>query len=221
MEQNAGERTGDPVISVIIPHLNTPDAWRAAWRRSYGAGWPGAVRVIVVDNGSRPAPDAVIAAFPGVRLLVEPAPGPGPGPQHRRGQRPCRRCWPSSMPIAWPGPAGWPPQCTPRLRPGEVAGGDVRIETSIRRNLTGIEAYECVFGFRQHMYIRKRHFSVTANMAMPRACTKRVGPFGGHRPCRGSGLGPARHRQGLPSSIARPCRCCTRPAPICRPATQV
>ena len=38
----------------------------------------GRAEVIVVDNGSRVLPEAVVAAYPAVRLVAEPTPGPGP-----------------------------------------------------------------------------------------------------------------------------------------------
>ena len=45
--------------------------------------------------------------------------------------------------------------------------------------MTGMEAYETVFGFRQRWYIATKHFSVTANLAMGKPVFAAVGPFAG------------------------------------------
>lgn len=170
-----------PRVSVIIPHLNTPEllsrclASVMAQRLDHGS-----IEVIVVDNGSRTLLDAVIADFPAACFLAEPRPGPGPA--RNRGI-----AFASAPVLAFidadcRADAGWLQAAVDAVEADPdraVVGGDVRIETHDARCFTPVEAYERVFGFRQKMYIEKRHFSVTANLAMAAPVAPIVGPFGG------------------------------------------
>jgi GT2 family glycosyltransferase len=45
------------------------------------------------------------------------------------------------------------------------------------RALTPVEAFETVFGFRQRLYVRRKKFSVTANLFATRAAADAVGSF--------------------------------------------
>ena len=170
-----------PRVSVIIPHLNTPDALRrclasvVAQRIDHGT-----MEIIVVDNGSRDPVTAVAAAFPGVRLLHEPCPGPGPA--RNRGVAAARAGIVAFIDADCRAAPGWLQAAVDAIATDPdrgVFGGDIRIDFGDPRALTGIEAYEAVFGFRQQMYISKKHFSVTANLAMARQVHARVGPFAG------------------------------------------
>lgn len=62
------------------------------------------------------------------------------------------------------------------LRP---CGGDVRIDFGNPKEVKGIEAFEAVFSFRQKMYIKRKSFSVTADLACSREVFDRVGSFAG------------------------------------------
>lgn len=169
-----------PRASVIIPHLNTPEllikCLQSVASQRLDHGW---FEIIVVDNGSRVPLDIIAAAWPGVRFLVEREPGPGParnlGVAHARGDilaftdADCR--------VG----AGWLMAAVraverQRLRP---CGGDVRIDFRDPKQIKGIEAFEAVFSFRQKMYIKRKSFSVTANLACSREVFDRVGAFAG------------------------------------------
>ena len=78
-----------PEISVIAPHLNQPEHLAAFLASLYAQDFDmRRAEVIIVDNGSRTLPEAVVAPYPAVRLVSEAAPGPGPGAQPRRGAQP-------------------------------------------------------------------------------------------------------------------------------------
>jgi GT2 family glycosyltransferase len=170
--------TGSPRVSVIIPHYNMPDALDrclASVRAQAGAE---AVEIIVVDNGSKALPHAVLARHPGVRLLSEPTPGPGParntGVAAAQGDvllfidADCRAA------------PGWLEAAIAAVSAGgtrAVVGGDVRVPFVDPARPTAIEAFEAVFGYRQQMYIERKGFSATCNMAMHRAVFDAVGPF--------------------------------------------
>lgn len=169
------------MLSVIIPHLNQPDALDACLR-SLDAQTLGrdAFEIIVVDNGSPTPPVDVIAGYPGVRLLYEPRSGPGParnaGVAAANGEilafidADCRAHpdWLSSV-TKWSS-----------LSPtGTVLGGDVRIWRPENTELDAIAAYESVFAYRFKLYIERHGYSGTGNMAVFRRDFDRVGPFAG------------------------------------------
>jgi glycosyltransferase involved in cell wall biosynthesis len=170
-----------PCVSVIIPHLNTQESLMRCLQSVADQQLDhGVAEVIVVDNGSSLPLDAVVAAFPVVRVLAEPAPGPGLA--RNRGVAAARapvlafidadcRAAPGWLQAALTAVAADPARA--------IFGGDIRIDFASPGHLTGIEAYEAVFGFRQRMYIETKHFSVTANLAMGRAVHAAIGPFAG------------------------------------------
>jgi GT2 family glycosyltransferase len=171
-----------PDISVIIPHLNDTDRLRvclaalAAQRLAPGQSF----EVLVVDNGSREPPEALVSAFPGMRLVLEPVPGPGPA--RNRGI-----ALAAAPVVAFldsdciPDP-GWlaamlagfaaDPTC-------EVQGGAVEIFAAdpARPNLA--EAFDLVYGIRQELTIRRHGFAATANLAVRREVFSAVGGFEG------------------------------------------
>ena len=152
--------------------------------------------VIVVDNGSRAPPAAVVADFPGVLLAEEATPGPGPA--RNRGvalsrapilaftDGDCRvdRDWLATILRHF---AADPGLDDPRRRHAAVP----------RRpgHPTAVEAYECVYAFPQTLYIFKKGYSVTANMAARRRCSTRSARSPASD-LRGPRLGPAGARPG-------------------------
>ncbi len=169
-----------PRVCVIIPHLNTPEllarclASVTAQRLDHGS-----VEIIVVDNGSTVPLDTVRANYPAVRFLTEPAPGPGLA--RNTGVAAATAATLAFTDADCRAAPGWLQAAVDAVEstPGHPVGGDVRIDFADPHHLTGIEAFEAVFGFRQQMYIEKKHFSITANLAMARALHSRIGPFGG------------------------------------------
>lgn len=165
-------------VSVIIPHLNQPEALRRCLASVCGQREVG--EVIVVDNGSSAPLDDVMAAFPSVTFLHEPTPGPGParnlGAVFATGDvlafidADCRagRDWLAAglAALAQSDACG-------------VVGGDVRIDIVDPARLTPLEAYESVFAYRQRLYIRRDHYSGTGNLMVRRAVLESVGPFAG------------------------------------------
>lgn len=170
-----------PRVSVVIPHLNTPDllmrclASVAAQTLDHGA-----VEIIVVDNGSTVPLAPVQAAFPNVALLAEPQPGPGLA--RNRGAAAAKADILAFIDADCRAAPGWLQAAVDSVEhdPARtVVGGKILIDVIDPAHMTGMEAFETVFGFRQRMYIERKHFSVTANLAMGRAVLDAVGPFGG------------------------------------------
>lgn len=170
-----------PVLSVIIPHLNAPEALGrclaslAAQRHDQIT-----FEVIVVDNGSDVLPDAVCDAFDFVRLAEEPTAGPGPA--RSRGAH-----------LAWAdvlafidsdciADAGWIENIAAYFRThpkAEVVGGEVLIHRVDPARPTMIEAYESVYGYRMQLYVERDHYTATCNMAVRRNIFEKVGDFAG------------------------------------------
>lgn len=173
-----------PRISVVIPHLNHPDALRrglaalAAQRPEAGGGVP--FEIIVVDNGSRERPDATCAAFPFVRLAE--APEPGPGPARNRGARLARGAILAFIDADCIAAPDWIAAIDGHFKrhpEAQVVGGDVRIAPADPARATAIEAYESIYGYRMKLYVERDHYCGAGNMAVRRETFRAVGDFAG------------------------------------------
>ena len=188
--------TDRPLISVIIPHLNQPQALEACLRSLDAQSLERSLfEIIVVDNGSICVPEHLVASCPGTRLFRETRPGPGParnlGIQHATGDilafidADCR---------AHP---DWLRNALQKLinsPKSTILGGDVQIWRAQANSSTAIEAYESVFGYRFKLYIEQHGFCGTGNLVVRRADFEESWPFCRNTICR-------RHRLGA----ARPC----------------
>lgn len=170
-----------PRVSVIIPHLNTPDMLTRCLTSVVGQSLDhGFAEVIVVDNGSHMSLATVEAAFPTVRFLREPQPGPGLA--RNFGIAAARAPVLAFIDADCRAETGWLQAAVEAVEADPeraVIGGDVRIDFVDPRHMTPNEAYEAVFGFRQKLYIEKQRFSGAGNLAMPASVFARVGPFCG------------------------------------------
>lgn len=169
-----------PRISVIIPHLNTPALLQKCLASVKSQKLDhGDFEIIVVDNGSAMPLDEAMATAPQARLLTEP--NPGPGPARNTGIAAAKARYVACIDADCIAQPGWLQEAVDALDadPSCAVGGEITIAAVDPENLTGIEAYESVFGFRQKMYIEQKHFSVTANLALTTALHAKVGPFGG------------------------------------------
>ena len=170
-----------PEIAVVVPHLNQPDHLAAFLATLFAQDFDMArAEVVVVDNGSRELPHAVVAGFPGVVLAAEATPGPGPA--RNRGvaltRAPILAFTDADCRVA----PDWLPAILARFaaHPDLAAlGGDIRVFPEVAGRPVPAEAYEAVFAFRQQLYIERQGFSVTANLAVRRRVFEAVGPFGG------------------------------------------
>ena len=68
-----------PVISVVIPHLNQTESLRRCLQSLERQSYPRELfDVIVVDNGSKVLPSTIVGEYRNVSLEQEVRPGPGP-----------------------------------------------------------------------------------------------------------------------------------------------
>jgi glycosyltransferase involved in cell wall biosynthesis len=174
-------KTNQSLLSVVIPHLNQPEGLDACLDSLDGQTLEHSrFEVIVVDNGSKSSPAAVIARHPSVRLITEPRPGPGlarnSGVRAANGDVFCfidadcraHRDW---LRVAFQTMASAPERT--------ILGGDVRIWRDANAPLTSIAAYESVFAYMQKAYIEKHGFSGTGNLVVRRIDFECIGPFEG------------------------------------------
>lgn len=168
-------------ISVVIPHLNQPDGLAACLRSLEAQTLDRDLfEMIVVDNGSPVLPRDIIARHPGVRLLEERQPGPGPA--RNTGAAAAKADLIAFIDADCRAHPDWLAavlRAFERAPGGTILGGEVRIWALNKSALTPIEAYECVFGFRNKLYVTKHGYSITANLAVRRADIEKIGPFPG------------------------------------------
>jgi glycosyltransferase involved in cell wall biosynthesis len=170
-----------PLLSVIIPHLNQPEALEACLDSLQSQTIDrAAFEVVVVDNGSTAFPSALVDRYPNTLLLQEERPGPG----HARNRgvtaasgeilafidADCRanpdwlKCALSSLEVS--------PSRT-------ILGGDVQIWHEPHTRVTAVEAYESVFAYRFKLYIEQHGFCGTGNLVVRKQDFDNVGPFQG------------------------------------------
>ncbi|WKL24893.1 glycosyltransferase family A protein (plasmid) [Sinorhizobium meliloti] len=169
------------MISVIIPHLDQPDALKQCLASLSVQRRPRQpVEFIVVDNGSTMMPDDVCSAFPEVIVLSELTPGPGPA--RNLGASRASGDILAFIDADCLADGGWLSQiehCFSENAEIAILGGDVRIACQDPRRPTLLEAYESVFAYRMNEYIARQGFAGTGNLAVRADIFAEVGPFGG------------------------------------------
>lgn len=170
-----------PIASIIIPHLNQPDALiRCLTSLEIQDFDDGKVEIIVVDNGSRQSLDQVAKRFPGVRFLAQSEPGPGLA--RNVGVAAASAEMLLFIDADCRAHPHWIANAIKALAAAnapDIIGGDVQIDVVDSKRLTAVEGYESVFAYRQSLYISREGFSGTGNLAMTRRIFGAVGPFGG------------------------------------------
>jgi GT2 family glycosyltransferase len=168
-----------PSISVVIPHLNQPQALEACLSSLYSQTLERtAFEVIVVDNGSNSMPEAVVERYPGTLLLQELVPGPGPA--RNRGVASASADVLAFIDADCRAHPDWLANAFQALRSAPartVLGGDVQIWHHREASTTAIEAYESVFAYRFKLYIEQHGFSGTGNLVVRRSDFDDIGPF--------------------------------------------
>jgi glycosyltransferase involved in cell wall biosynthesis len=137
-----------------------------------------------------------------VRFLVERQPGPGPA--RNRGVAVARADLLAFVDADVRVAPGWLMAAVSAAGEDPLAllGGDVRIDVAVRRRMSDVEAFESVFSFRQQSYIRRKHYSVTANLVMRRAVFLKAGPFDGIDRPEDRAFGERAHALGIRTRFA-------------------
>lgn len=170
----------NPLISVVIPHLNQPEQLRrcldslAAQTVSNDQ-----VEIIVVDNGSQEVPQELCSSNSRTSLVTETIPGPGPA--RNKGVSVSRADVLAFIDADCTADPRWLSAICDAFAAGDadVLGGDVRISLETAGSMTALEAYESIYAYRQREYIERQNFSGTGNLAIRRHVYDTVGPFAG------------------------------------------
>ncbi|WP_238181471.1 glycosyltransferase [Methylobacterium trifolii] len=176
MQEPSGTADG-PAISVVMPHLddleNLDLCLSHLQAQTLGRDH---FEIVVSDNGSRGGL-AAVAALAGTRARVVAAPERGAGPARNAGVAAAKgRILAFIDSDCRPAP-DWLREGVAALAHHDVVGGAVTVVPERDGAPEPVEAYELVFAFRNDLYVRRKGFTVTANMLMPRAVFEAVGPF--------------------------------------------
>ena len=167
------------MISIIIPHLNQPEALARgleALQAQQGVCLP--YEIIVVDNGSHQLPTKICNRHANVLLLSQAIPGPGParnlGVASSNGDI---LAFIDADCVASPNWLAAIERHFEASPDSTVLGGDVRILQQDQSRPTMIEAYESVFAFRMKKYIEEKGFTGGGNLAVRAWVFRKVGNF--------------------------------------------
>ena len=168
-----------PFVSIIIPAYNDHQRLALCLDHLVAQSYPASqFEVIVVDNGSKPPLDDIVAAYPNGRIYHETQPGSyiarNTGIIHAQGEIIVftdSDCLPMSD---WLTAGVAAITADPQI--GLVAG---RIDVFAQdpHNPTLAEQYEVVRGFPIQEYIERWHFGATANIFTRRDVLTKVGDF--------------------------------------------
>lgn len=164
-----------PVQSaVIIPHYNDTVRLNRCLAALTAQDLSG-TEVIVVDNNSTQDLSAVRQRFPSVRFVTETRKGAAHA--RNRGVRETTAPDLFFLDADCVPAANWLAIARQAVRRSDLVGGaiDVFDETPPPRN--GAQAFETVFAFDYKDYIKRKGFSVTANLLTTRKVFKTVGDF--------------------------------------------
>ena len=122
----------------------------------------------------------VMARYPPVRWAVELTPGPGPA--RNAGIALARSktlVFIDADCLADPDWLATAVAAVDAVGDQGAVAGNVLVDCVDFQSMTGVEAYETVFAYRFKMYVEKKGFSGTGNLAMARSVRDKVGPFAG------------------------------------------
>ena len=169
-----------PSITVVIPHLNQPDAL-ARCLAALAGGTIEPAEVIVVDNGSVRLPKEIVNDYPWVSLIKQTIPGPGPA--RNLGAARAQGAVLAFLDADCQPDPPWLERAAQRLQrdPDTILGGDVRIACGPGDKLDATTAYQAIFAYRMDHYIARQGFTGTGNLIVHRKVFLAVGPFKGLR----------------------------------------
>lgn len=171
----------EPALSVIIPHLNDEAGLaRCLETLAREAQSVDGLEIIVVDNGSKVLPEALVATCPGARMLQEAARGPGPA--RSTGAKAAKASVLAFIDSDCEAAPGWAAGIVDHFSQADaspIIGGDVRIALRNPPTPDVLEAYESVYGYRQKLYITRDKYVATCNLAMRADVFATVGDFAG------------------------------------------
>jgi glycosyltransferase involved in cell wall biosynthesis len=167
----------DPFVSVIVPHYHDLGrlqlCLQALELQTYD---PARFEVIVADNGS-PEGEAAVATAIGKRGRLTLAQEKGAGPARNAGAAAARgQVFAFTDADCLPAP-GWLKEGVAALEAYDFVGGAMEVLVEDPARMTSEEAFETVFAFDNETYVRKKGFTVTANLFCRRDVFAAAGGF--------------------------------------------
>ena len=166
-----------PRVSVIVPHYSDLDGLAANLdalsRQSYPSD---RFEIIVADNAS-PEGIAAVERVIGDRARLVVVNQPGAGAARNGGVAVAHYDVLAFTDSDCRPHANWLAEGVRALANWDFVGGRVAVITDHPQSLTPVEAFESLFAFRNHAYVREQAFTVTANLICPRKVFDRTGPF--------------------------------------------
>ena len=176
-EQSVASESDLPHISVIVPHYSDLKGLAANLDALGRQTYPSErFEIIVADNGSPEGLDAVKLVVAG-RARVTSVAQRGAGAARNGGVAIARHevfaftdsdCRPHD---------DWLIEGVRALSRTDFVGGRVAVVAENPASQTPVEAFESLFAFRNHAYVREQAFTVTANLICPRAVFESTGLF--------------------------------------------
>lgn len=166
-----------PRVTVVIPHYNDLERLDRCLAALSVQTMPADRYEIVVADNMSPIGLPVVEQVVAGRARVVLATVAGAGPARNAGADQARGdilaftdsdCVPDSR---------WLEQGVAALADADFVGGQMEVLVPPDRPMTGAEAFESIFAFDNETYIRRKHFTVTANLFCTRNLFRKVGPF--------------------------------------------
>lgn len=166
-----------PYVSVIVPHLNDLSGLEACLSRLTDQTFPAdAYQIIIADNGSTCGADAVRKVINGRGLLVE-VPEKGAGPARNGGIAAAGGSLLAFTDSDCQPDRHWLAEGVKALSEFDFVGGRMEVLVGDLVEMTPVEAFERVFAFENEKYVRKKNFTVTANLFAHRKIFEDCGGF--------------------------------------------
>jgi glycosyltransferase involved in cell wall biosynthesis len=161
-------------VAVIIPHYN--DVVRL--ERCLAVLVPQAdenVEIVVADNNSTDPINAIKAAFPTVRFVVQIEPGAGPA--RNLGVAETSAPWLAFIDADCVAASDWIAVARRIACEDHVIGGRVDVFSETPAPMSGAEAFEAIFAFKMRAYLERDQFLGAGNLITSRAVFEAVGGF--------------------------------------------
>ncbi len=177
MKGSASTETGEPLISVIIPHYNDLANLESCMRLFAAQTLPrGQFEVVVADNNSRCGLKEVERVC-GEMARVVPAPVQAAGAVRNAAVEASRGRYLAFIDSDCRPTSTWLENGLAALSGAQIVGGRVDVDYEDLAHPTGVEAFEKVFAFNFKRYIEQVGFSGSGNMFVSREIFDGVGGF--------------------------------------------
>lgn len=166
-----------PTVSVVVPHYGDPAPLDRCLAALVAQSWPHAdYEIVVADNGSPQGQEAIAAIVAGRARLVM-ATERGAGPARNAGVAASQGAILAFTDSDCIPEADWLAEGVKALGAHDFIGGRMVVTLESDGPKSGAEAFEQVFAFDNEDYVRRKGFTVTANLFCPRALFDKVGGF--------------------------------------------